>query len=100
MVPKPNPAGNPDLRVCPHPQHDLHRRATIILLMLILVSAGMKGIGLIRSHTLEHHERRVTGIVVVVIGILTFFVTVQVPPTLPIHLIPGPHSRQPKGIGT
>jgi nickel/cobalt transporter (NicO) family protein len=47
---------------------------TTVLLMLVLVAAGMKGVGRLRSHTLEHHEKRVTGIVLAVIGVLSFFV--------------------------
>jgi nickel/cobalt exporter len=47
---------------------------TTVLLMLVLVFSGMKGVERIRSHTLEHHEKRVTGIVLAAIGVLSFFV--------------------------
>jgi len=46
---------------------------TTVLLMLLLVYAGFKGIQRLRLHTLEHHEKLITGIVLVFLGILTFF---------------------------
>jgi putative Mn2+ efflux pump MntP len=45
-----------------------------VLLMLVLVYAGYKGMQRIRSHMLEHHEKSFTGIVLILLGILAFFV--------------------------
>jgi nickel/cobalt transporter (NicO) family protein len=47
---------------------------TTVLLMLILVFLGFRGIQRLRSHTLEHHEKIITGSVLIVLGILAFFV--------------------------
>lgn len=47
---------------------------TTVLLMLLFVYAGYKGTQGIRSHTLEHHEKLITGIVLVGLGILAFLV--------------------------
>jgi nickel/cobalt transporter (NicO) family protein len=44
-----------------------------VLLMLLLVYAGMKGLQKFRSHTLEHHEKLITGIVLLVLGVLALF---------------------------
>jgi nickel/cobalt exporter len=46
---------------------------TTVILMLVLVYAGYKGTQRLRSHTLEHHEKLITGIVLVGLGILAFF---------------------------
>jgi nickel/cobalt transporter (NicO) family protein len=43
---------------------------TTVSLMLILVSLGMHGIRKIRSHLLEHHEKVVTGMVLIILGVL------------------------------
>ena len=42
--------------------------------MLLLVWLGMKGIRKIKSHFLEHHEKTITGIILVVLGIAGFFI--------------------------
>jgi hypothetical protein len=42
--------------------------------MLLLVSLGMRGVRTFKSHFLEHHEKAVTGIVLVALGILAMFV--------------------------
>ncbi len=42
--------------------------------MLVLVSLGMKGIKNLKSHYMEHHEKRITGIVLMAIGLFTYFV--------------------------
>jgi hypothetical protein len=42
--------------------------------MLLLVWLGMKGIRKIQSHLLEHHEKTITGILLVVLGIAGFFI--------------------------
>jgi nickel/cobalt transporter (NicO) family protein len=47
---------------------------TTVLLMLIFVFAGFKGIQKLRSHTLEHHEKLITGVVLIALGILAFSV--------------------------
>jgi nickel/cobalt transporter (NicO) family protein len=47
---------------------------TTLILMLFLVWAGLKGIKRLRSHTLEHHEKLITGSVLVVLGVIAYFV--------------------------
>jgi nickel/cobalt transporter (NicO) family protein len=47
---------------------------TTVVLMLLFVYAGFKGAQGLRSHTLEHHEKLITGTVLVGLGILAFFV--------------------------
>jgi putative Mn2+ efflux pump MntP len=47
---------------------------TTLLVMLILVYLGMIGINTFKSHYLEHHEKMITGLVLVVLGILAMFV--------------------------
>jgi putative Mn2+ efflux pump MntP len=47
---------------------------TTVLVMLILVYIGMKGANSFKSHFLEHHEKRVTGIVLIALGILALIV--------------------------
>jgi nickel/cobalt transporter (NicO) family protein len=42
--------------------------------MLLLVDLGLKGITRMRSHFLEHHERLVSGLVLIMLGITAFFV--------------------------
>ncbi len=48
--------------------------ATTLAVMLILVFLGMKGANTFRSHLLEHHEKRLTGLVLLALGILALFV--------------------------
>ena len=45
-----------------------------VLLMLILVYFGIKGVQRIRSHTLEHHEKMITGVVLVILGLLALLI--------------------------
>jgi nickel/cobalt transporter (NicO) family protein len=45
---------------------------TTVLLMLLFVYAGIKGTQGLRSHTLEHHEKLITGIVLTGLGIIAF----------------------------
>ena len=45
-----------------------------VLGMVLLVDLGLKGAERIRSPFLEHHEKRVTGLVLVVLGVAAFFV--------------------------
>ena len=47
---------------------------TTIIAMLLLVYTGLKGISRFRSHYLEHHEKRITGIVLLILGILALIV--------------------------
>jgi nickel/cobalt transporter (NicO) family protein len=47
---------------------------TTVLTMLILVYLGMKGINRFKSHFLEHHEKGITGAVLIALGLLAFFV--------------------------
>jgi putative Mn2+ efflux pump MntP len=47
---------------------------TTVLLMMFLVYIGIKSTQRLRSHTLEHHEKLVTGVVLIGLGILAFFV--------------------------
>ncbi len=42
--------------------------------MMLLVDLGLRGARRIRSHVLEHHEKRVTGLLLVVLGVVGFFV--------------------------
>lgn len=42
--------------------------------MLLLVWLGMKGVKNIKSHFLEHHEKTITGILLVVLGITGYFI--------------------------
>ncbi|TGD59258.1 urease accessory protein UreH domain-containing protein [Flavobacterium humi] len=42
--------------------------------MLLLVYLGMHGAKHLESHYMEHHEKRITGIVLIAIGLLTYFV--------------------------
>jgi nickel/cobalt transporter (NicO) family protein len=42
--------------------------------MLLLVWLGMKGVRNIKSHFLEHHEKTITGILLVVLGITGYFI--------------------------
>ena len=44
-----------------------------VVTMLILVCLGMKGINSFKSHFLEHHEKVITGIVLIALGLLAFF---------------------------
>ncbi len=45
---------------------------TTVLLMLILVYLGMKGANKIKSHFLEHHEKAITGLILIILGVLAF----------------------------
>lgn len=42
--------------------------------MLLLVWLGMKGIRKIKSHFLEHYEKSITGIILIVLGIAGYFI--------------------------
>ena len=45
-----------------------------LLVMFILVYLGLKGINRFNSHYLEHHEKTVTGIVMLILGLLGFII--------------------------
>ncbi len=45
-----------------------------LIVMLLLVYLGIKGIQTFNSHYLEHHEKGITGIVLIALGILAYFV--------------------------
>jgi nickel/cobalt transporter (NicO) family protein len=47
---------------------------TTVTIMLILVYLGMKGISRFNSHFLEHHEKLLTGLILVILGLLALFV--------------------------
>jgi len=47
---------------------------TTLVVMLSLVSLGMKGVSTFKSDLLEHHEKGITGAVLVALGLLAFFV--------------------------
>ncbi len=42
--------------------------------MLLLVWLGMKGVRKIKSHFLEHHEKTITGVLLIVLGITGYFI--------------------------
>ena len=48
---------------------------TTVVFMILLVYLGMKGMERLKSHYLEHHDKQITGIVLVVLGVVAFFVT-------------------------
>jgi nickel/cobalt exporter len=45
-----------------------------LLIMLTLVYLGIKGVSKFKSHFLEHHEKRITGMVLILLGVLAYFV--------------------------
>jgi len=47
---------------------------TTVFLMLIFVYTGFKGTQKFKSHTLEHNEKLLTGSVLILLGLLAFFV--------------------------
>jgi chromate transport protein ChrA len=50
---------------------------TVIIIagMVLLVWLGMKGVKKIKSHFLEHHEKTITGILLVILGIAGYFIS-------------------------
>ncbi len=44
--------------------------------MLLLVWLGMKGVKKIKSHFLEHHEKTITGLLLIILGIAGFFISI------------------------
>jgi nickel/cobalt transporter (NicO) family protein len=47
---------------------------TTVMVMLLLVYMGMRGVKTFKSHFLEHHEKGITGIALVALGILALIV--------------------------
>lgn len=45
-----------------------------LLFLLILVYLGLKGINRFNTHFLEHHSKSVTGIVLIILGLIAYFV--------------------------
>ena len=41
--------------------------------ILLLVNLGVKGTNLLSAHFIEHNEKRISGIVLIVVGIISFF---------------------------
>jgi nickel/cobalt transporter (NicO) family protein len=44
-----------------------------ILVMVLLVFLGLNGVSALKSHFLEHHEKLLTGVVLVLLGLIAFF---------------------------
>lgn len=47
-----------------------------VLGMILLVDLGRKGVEMIRWHFLEHHEKKVTGVVLIVLGVFAYSIKV------------------------
>ncbi len=47
-----------------------------VLGMVLLVDLGLRGAKKIRSHFLDHHEKMITGIVLIVLGIVAYFIEI------------------------
>ncbi len=47
---------------------------TTVTVMLVLVYIGMKGVKRFNSHFLEHHEKLMTGLILLILGLLALFV--------------------------
>jgi cadmium resistance protein CadD (predicted permease) len=47
---------------------------TTLLIMLVLVYLGVKGANTFKSDFLEHHEKGITGMVLIALGLLALFV--------------------------
>jgi nickel/cobalt transporter (NicO) family protein len=45
-----------------------------VVIMLSLVSLGMSGVQTFKAHFLEHHEKGITGVVLIALGIIAWFV--------------------------
>lgn len=45
-----------------------------LFVMLFLVYLGLKGVNRFNSHFLEHHEKSITGIVLILLGLLAYFI--------------------------
>jgi len=47
---------------------------TTLIVMLLLVYLGLKGIQSFNSHFLEHHEKGITGVVLIALGLFAYFI--------------------------
>ena len=47
---------------------------TTVVIMLLLVYLGMRGVKTFKSHFLEHHEKSISGVVLVALGVLALLV--------------------------
>ncbi len=47
-----------------------------VLGMIVLVDLGRRGAEKIKSHFLEHHEKGVTSVVLIVLGVFAYFVKI------------------------
>jgi nickel/cobalt transporter (NicO) family protein len=45
-----------------------------VLGIMLLVSLGFKGVNLLPANFIEHNEKRISGIVLILVGIVTFFI--------------------------
>lgn len=45
-----------------------------VFVMLLLVYLGLKGVKTFNTHFLDHHEKGITGVVLIALGLLAFFV--------------------------
>ncbi len=45
-----------------------------LLFMLLLVHLGLKGIDRFNSNFLEHHAKRITGIILIILGLIAYFI--------------------------
>jgi len=43
-------------------------------IMVALVYLGIKGVNKFNSHFLDHHEKAITGVVLILLGLLAYFV--------------------------
>jgi hypothetical protein len=41
--------------------------------ILLLVNLGYKGVNLLSAHFIEHNEKRISGVVLILVGIISFF---------------------------
>lgn len=48
--------------------------AVTLIVMLSLVYLGLKGVNTFNLHFLEHHEKGITGIVLIILGLVAYFV--------------------------
>lgn len=45
-----------------------------LILIMGLVYLGLKGVGRLKTHFLEHHAKSITGVVLIVLGLIAYFV--------------------------
>jgi len=45
-----------------------------LTIMVTLVYLGLKGVNKFNLHLLDHHEKAITGVVLIVLGLLAYFV--------------------------